>query len=54
MDALNEDDLLRAMTLMGLTADPERLRRLLPEVRRILEAAERLRELPLDPDDAPA
>lgn len=46
---LKEDDLFRAATVLGLTLDRERIRVLLPEVRRILEAVERLRELPLDP-----
>lgn len=49
MDALREDDLLHAARELGLTLDPERLRALLPEVRRLLEAAAELRELPLDP-----
>lgn len=49
MGTLKEDDLFRAATVLGLTLDRERIRVLLPEVRRILEAVERLRELPLDP-----
>lgn len=53
MAELSEEDLRSAARRLGVTLDRERVGMLLPEVRRILEAAARLRELPLDPSDTP-
>ena len=50
---MTEDDLLRIATSLGLSMDRERARDLLPEVARVLEAAQRLRELPLDATASP-
>jgi hypothetical protein len=57
MAPLTEDALLRLAAQRGWPMAPDRIRTLLPEVQRLLEAAARLRELPLDqaaPPDGPA
>lgn len=53
MDGLSEDDLLRLAGARGWPLDRARARAILPEVQRLLEAAARLRELPLDPAAPP-
>jgi hypothetical protein len=45
---LTEDALLRLAALRGWPMASERIRTLLPEVQRLLEAAARLRDLPID------
>ena len=51
--AMTEEELMRLAAQRGWTVDPDRVRIILPEVQRLLEAAARLRELPLDPDASP-
>ncbi len=53
MRALTEDDLLRLAATLGMPMERERVRALLPEVLRLLDAAARLRELPIDPAASP-
>ena len=53
MDALTEDDLLRLAGRLGWPMDRDRIRVILHEVQRLLDAAARLRELPIDPTAAP-
>ncbi len=53
MSTLTEDELLQLAATWGLPLDRGQVRRLLPEVVRLLLAAERLRELPLDPEESP-
>ena len=49
MDALTEDELLRLAGRLGWPVDRDRIHVILPEVQRLLDAAARLRELPIDP-----
>lgn len=51
MAALSEDELRQMTEAMGLGLDRERIHTLLPEVQRLRDAAARLRELPLGPED---
>jgi len=48
-----EEDLAKAAAALGLSLDRARIRAILPEVERLFEAAQRLRELPIDPTQAP-
>jgi hypothetical protein len=50
---MTEDDLLRAAETLGLSLTRVRIRDLMSEVERIREAAQRLRELPLDLEASP-
>jgi aspartyl-tRNA(Asn)/glutamyl-tRNA(Gln) amidotransferase subunit A len=50
---LTEADLLLRARGLGWPLDPERIRVLLPDVQRLLDAAARLRELPIDPAAPP-
>jgi|GEM_PF-2639307 len=50
---MTEEDLLRAAAAMGLAVDWARARDLAAEVERIQNAAQRLRELPLDLEVSP-
>jgi len=50
---MTEDDLLRAAETLGLPLTRVRIRDLMSEVERIREAAQRLRELPLDLEASP-
>lgn len=52
-DTPTEEDLVKAAAAMGLSLDRARIRAILPEVRRVFEAARRLRELPIDPTRDP-
>jgi len=53
MTGLTEDDLLRLVARLGWPVDRDRLRVLVPEVERLLNAAARLRDLPIDPAASP-
>jgi hypothetical protein len=53
MATLSEDDLLRMSAMLGGAMDRDRIQVILPEVQRLLDAAARLRELPLAPDMPP-
>ncbi|HLA24192.1 MAG TPA: hypothetical protein VJ206_02255 [bacterium] len=53
MDGLTEDDLLRLAGRLGWPLDRDRIKVILPEVQRLLDAASRLRELPIDPAAPP-
>lgn len=53
MDGVTEDDLLRLLKRLGWPVDRDRIRVILPDVQRLLEAASRLRELPIDPPAPP-
>ncbi len=53
MAALSEDDLRQLAEAMDLKLDREQIHILLPEVQRLLDAAVRLRELPLEADVPP-
>lgn len=53
MDGLTEDDLLRLAGARAWPLDHDRIRVILPEVQRLLDAAARLRELPIDPAASP-
>jgi len=48
-----EEDLAKVAAALGLSLDRARIRAILPEVERLFEAAQRLRELPIDPAQAP-
>lgn len=50
---MTEEELLAASTGLGLRLDRRIARELAEEVRRVREAAQRLRELPLDFEGAP-
>lgn len=50
---VSEDQLLRMAAVLGWPMDRERARMILPEVQRLLDAAARLRELPMEPDMPP-
>ncbi|MGH2399455.1 MAG: hypothetical protein ACRDF6_06375 [bacterium] len=52
-ESLSEEDLAKTAAAMGLSLDRVRIRAILPEVRRLFEAARRLRELPIDPTQEP-
>ena len=51
--APTEEGLAKAAEALGLSLDRARIRAILPEVERLFEAAQRLRELPIDPAQAP-
>jgi hypothetical protein len=53
LTTLSEDDLLRIAAMRGWTMDRDRIADALPEVQRLLAAAARLRELPMEPDLSP-
>ena len=53
MTGMTEDDLLRLAARLGWPVDRDRLRALVPEVERLLGAAARLRDLPIDPAASP-
>jgi hypothetical protein len=53
MAPMTEDELLRVAARLGWPMEPGRIRILLPEVQRLLDAAARLRELPIDPAAPP-
>jgi hypothetical protein len=53
MAPLTEDELCRLAAQRGWPMTLERIRVLLPEVQRLLDAAARLRELPIDPAAPP-
>ena len=53
MGTPTEEDLAKAAEALGLSLDRSRIRAILPEVQRLLEAAQRLRELPIDPAQPP-
>lgn len=53
MAAMSEDDLLRMAASLGWPMLRERARVILPEVQRLLDAAARLRDLPMEPDMPP-
>jgi len=46
---VTEEDLARVAAALELPLTRDRIRAVLPEVRRLLEAARRLRDLPVDP-----
>jgi hypothetical protein len=50
---MSEDDLLRMAASLGWPMLRERARVILPEVQRLLDAAARLRDLPIEPDMPP-
>jgi hypothetical protein len=52
MKDLSGED-LRLVRRLGWPMNPDRFRVILPEVQRLLEAAERLRRLPIDPSTPP-
>lgn len=53
MERLTEDDLRHLAQGLGRPLDRARIRVILPEVQRLLDAAARLRELPIDPAAPP-
>lgn len=53
MAPLTEDELLRLAAQRGWLLAPERVSVVLPEVQRLLDAAARLRDLPIDPAAPP-
>lgn len=53
MGTPTEEHLAQAAEALGLSLDRARIRAILPEVERLFEAALRLRELPIDPAQAP-
>lgn len=50
---MTEDELIAAAAALGLVLDRRIIRELTSEVERVRGAAQRLRELPLDPDASP-
>lgn len=53
MTTLTEEDLAKRAAALGIPLDRARIRAILPEVERLREAAQRLRELPIDPAQSP-
>lgn len=53
MGVLTAKELAGRAAALGLSLDQSRIRALLPEVERMLEAAKRLGELPIDPAEPP-
>ena len=53
MGALTEEELTKKALALGLPLDRARIRAILPEVEGLLEAAKRLRELPISPAQDP-
>jgi hypothetical protein len=53
MTPLTEDDVMRLASQRGWPMERDRIRAILPEVQRLLDAAARLRELPIAPAAPP-